>query len=62
MAAMPLTGEFAPSRARWARRQVELYEATGGAEGNDLRGRPIIVLTMSSSRMARRSSTTWPAR
>lgn len=47
---MPLTGEFAPSTAGWARRQVELYEATGGAEGNDLRGRPIIVLTSLGAR------------
>jgi F420H(2)-dependent quinone reductase len=42
---MPLTGEYAPSTAGWARRQVERYEATNGEEANDLRGRPIIVLT-----------------
>lgn len=42
---MPLTGEYAPSTSAWAREQAELYERTGGAEGNDLRGRPIIVLT-----------------
>ena len=42
---MPLTGELAPSTAGWARRQVERYEATDGAEANELRGRPIIVLT-----------------
>jgi F420H(2)-dependent quinone reductase len=47
---MPLTGELAPSTAGWARRQVELYEATDGAEGNDLRGRPIIVLTSVGAR------------
>jgi F420H(2)-dependent quinone reductase len=42
---MPLSGEYAPSTADWAREQAELYERTGGAEGNTLRGKPIIVLT-----------------
>jgi deazaflavin-dependent oxidoreductase (nitroreductase family) len=42
---MPLTGEYEPSTAEWARKQVELFEATDGREGNTLRGRPIIVLT-----------------
>ena len=42
---MPLTGEYAPSTAGWARKQVERYEATDGKEAKDLRGRPIIVLT-----------------
>jgi deazaflavin-dependent oxidoreductase (nitroreductase family) len=42
---MPLTGEYAPSTAGWARKQAERYEATNGEEANDLRGRPIIVLT-----------------
>jgi F420H(2)-dependent quinone reductase len=47
---MPLTGELAPSTVGWARRQVEMYEATDGAEGNDLRGRPVIVLTSVGAR------------
>jgi deazaflavin-dependent oxidoreductase (nitroreductase family) len=42
---MPLTGEYEPSTAEWARKQVELFEATDGREGNTMRGRPIIVLT-----------------
>ena len=42
---MPLTGDYAPSTASWARRQAERYEASNGAEAGDLRGRPIIVLT-----------------
>jgi F420H(2)-dependent quinone reductase len=42
---MPLTGEYAPSPSDWAREQAEKFEATNGAEANDLRGRPIIVLT-----------------
>jgi F420H(2)-dependent quinone reductase len=42
---MPLTGEYEPSPSDWARKQVELYEATNGKEGAELRGRPVIVLT-----------------
>jgi F420H(2)-dependent quinone reductase len=42
---MPLTGEYEPSTSDWAREQAERYEATGGAEGGDLRGMPVIVLT-----------------
>lgn len=41
---MPLTGEYAPSTSDWAREQAELYENTNGAEGNQIQGRPIIVL------------------
>ena len=42
---MPLKGEYAPSTADWARTQAELFEASVGAKGADLRGMPIIVLT-----------------
>jgi deazaflavin-dependent oxidoreductase (nitroreductase family) len=42
---MPLRGEYAPSTAGWARKQAERYEATGGEQAADLRGKPIIVLT-----------------
>ena len=42
---MPLTGEYAPSTSEWARKQAEAFEASAGAEANELRGKPIIVLT-----------------
>ncbi|MCL3817309.1 nitroreductase family deazaflavin-dependent oxidoreductase [Aeromicrobium wangtongii] len=42
---MPLTGEYAPSADKWSRDQAELFERTNGAEGNELQGKPIIVLT-----------------
>lgn len=42
---MPLTGEYEPSTAEWARTQAETYEASGGTEANELKGVPIIVLT-----------------
>ena len=42
---MPLTGEYEPSTSAWSREQTELYEATNGEQGGDLRGKPVIVLT-----------------
>ena len=42
---MPLTGEYEPSTAGWARKQAERYEASNGKQAGDIRGRPIIVLT-----------------
>jgi deazaflavin-dependent oxidoreductase (nitroreductase family) len=47
---MPLTGEYAPGTAAWARTQAERYEASDGTVGRDLRGRPIIVLTSVGAR------------
>ena len=47
---MPLTGDYEPSTASWARRQAERYEASNGSESGDLRGRPIIVLTSVGAR------------
>ena len=47
---MPLTGEYEPGTAKWARDQVELYESTSGTRGGDLRGRPVIVLTSVGAR------------
>ncbi len=39
--------EYIPSPSAWVREQVELYERTGGAEGNTLRdtGMPVIIVT-----------------
>ena len=42
---MPLNGEYEPSPSERVRRQVELYEATNGAEGGTQNGKPVIVLT-----------------
>lgn len=42
---MPLQGEYAPSTSDWAREQAELYERSGGTEGTDLRGMPVVVVT-----------------
>ena len=42
---MPLTGEYEPSSASWARDQVETYEGSGGTSGTELNGKPVIILT-----------------
>ena len=44
---MALEGNYVPSPAQWVRDQVDLYERTGGTEGNTLRetGLPVIIVT-----------------
>jgi deazaflavin-dependent oxidoreductase (nitroreductase family) len=42
---MPLEGEYEPSPSQRARDQVELYEGSDGAKGNELNGLPVIILT-----------------
>lgn len=42
---MPLTGDYEPSTSDWARENAELYMASGGTQGTELRGRPVILLT-----------------
>jgi F420H(2)-dependent quinone reductase len=42
---MPLAGEYEPSASDFARDQVERYERSGGTEGTDNQGKPVIVLT-----------------
>jgi deazaflavin-dependent oxidoreductase (nitroreductase family) len=42
---MPIEGEYEPSPEAWVRDQVALYEGSGGTEGLELRGKPVIILT-----------------
>jgi len=42
---MPITGEYEPSTSDWARENAEQYMASGGTEGTELNGRPVILLT-----------------
>ncbi|MDT5150910.1 MAG: hypothetical protein QOI01_2643 [Mycobacterium sp.] len=42
---MPLTGEYEPSTSDWARENAESLMASGGTEGTELKGRPVILLT-----------------
>jgi len=42
---MPLTGEYEPSTSDWARENAELYMSSGGKDGTELQGRPVVLLT-----------------
>lgn len=50
---MPLSGEYEPSTAEWARRQAETYEETKGEKAATLQGRPIVVVTSVGARSGR---------
>lgn len=41
---MPLEGEYEPSTQAWVRDQVDLIETSGGTQGTDLRGMPVVVM------------------
>jgi deazaflavin-dependent oxidoreductase (nitroreductase family) len=47
---MPLTGEYEPGTFDFSRNQVDLYESSGGTEGTDNQGVPVIVLTSVGAR------------
>ena len=42
---MPLTGDYEPSTSDWARENAEKYIQSGGTEGTELQGKPVILLT-----------------
>lgn len=42
---MPLTGDYEPSTSDWARENAELYMSSGGTEGTELKGKPVVLLT-----------------
>jgi F420H(2)-dependent quinone reductase len=42
---MPLSGEYEPSTSDWARENAEKYMKSGGADGTELQGKPVILLT-----------------
>jgi F420H(2)-dependent quinone reductase len=47
-----IEGEYEPSALAWVREQIEMYESSGGREGNTLRntGIPVIIVTMRGAR------------
>ncbi len=47
---MPLTGDYEPSTSDWARENAELYMASGGTEGTELKGKPVVLLTTLGAR------------
>ena len=42
---MPLSGDYEPSAMSFARDQVDLYERSGGTDGVQQGGKPVIILT-----------------
>jgi deazaflavin-dependent oxidoreductase (nitroreductase family) len=42
---MPLTGDYEPSARSFARDQVDRYERSGGTDGTEQLGKPVIILT-----------------
>src|SRR6267154_5253639 len=42
---MPLSGDYEPSTSDWARENAEKYMESGGADGTELKGKPVILLT-----------------
>jgi F420H(2)-dependent quinone reductase len=50
---MPLTGEYEPSTSGWARENAEKYMESGGTDGTELQGRPVILLTTIGAKSAK---------
>ena len=42
---MPLQGEYVPSPVDWSREQADKYIESGGTDGTELQGKPVILLT-----------------
>jgi F420H(2)-dependent quinone reductase len=42
---MPLSGDYEPSTSDWARDNAEKYMESGGTDGTELNGKPVILLT-----------------
>jgi deazaflavin-dependent oxidoreductase (nitroreductase family) len=42
---MPLSGDYEPSTSDWARENAEKYMESGGSDGTELQGKPVILLT-----------------
>jgi F420H(2)-dependent quinone reductase len=42
---MPLEGEYAPSPWDWSRKQADKIAESGGTDGTDMKGMPVILLT-----------------
>ena len=47
---MTLSGEYEPSPQSFVSDQVDLYERSGGTDGNTMRGKPVIILTSKGAR------------
>ena len=47
---MPLQATYEPSPSKYARKQVEQYEQSGGTRGNTMQGKPVVILTTLGAR------------
>ena len=47
---MPLTGEYEPSPSDFVRDHADRYMASGGTDGADMKGKPVILLTTVGAR------------
>ena len=54
---MATDSEYAPSPADYVRETVDLYESSGGTEGNTMKGRPIIILTTTGAKSGKTRKT-----
>lgn len=65
---MPLSGEYAPSPLDWSREQADTYMKSGGTEGTQLQGKPVILLTTVGAKTGKLRKTPlmrvehWPVR
>ncbi|HEX3712741.1 MAG TPA: nitroreductase/quinone reductase family protein, partial [Trebonia sp.] len=50
MSENPPAAGYVPSPSERVREQVASYEATGGAEGGELGGLPVVILTTTGAR------------
>jgi deazaflavin-dependent oxidoreductase (nitroreductase family) len=52
---MPVHGEYEPSPRDWVRKQVELFESSGGTAGTTLldTGLPVVIVTSTGARTGR---------
>ena len=47
---MPLSGEYEPSPWDWSRENAELYMSSGGTQGTEMKGKPVVLLTTVGAR------------
>jgi F420H(2)-dependent quinone reductase len=47
---VPLTGEYEPSPLEWSRVNAEQYMVSGGTEGTEHEGKPVVLLTTVGAR------------
>ena len=45
-----MSGEYAPSTSDWSRENAEKYMESGGTEGTELQGKPVILLSTIGAR------------